>query len=107
MDEQRQSALDFAQKAMLAFGEDQADFEASLAGTLWADHPAVQSALAVILKDAAAIETLTAERDAALARVAVLEPYLKHDGLCGIVGGYGHCTCGLDAARKALEASYD
>jgi hypothetical protein len=33
---------------------------------------------------------------------AIVEKYARHDGLCGIVGGYGYCTCGLDAARKAL-----
>jgi predicted xylose isomerase-like sugar epimerase len=29
--------------------------------------------------------------------------YLRHEGLCGIVGGYGYCTCGLDDARTALN----
>jgi len=27
-----------------------------------------------------------------------LREYARHNGLCGIVGGYGYCTCGLDAA---------
>jgi hypothetical protein len=33
---------------------------------------------------------------------AIVEKYARHDGLCGIVGGYGYCACGLDAARKTL-----
>lgn len=31
-----------------------------------------------------------------------LRKYLRHDGLCGIIGGYGYCTCGLDAALRAI-----
>lgn len=44
----------------------------------------------------AAQETIRRQREA-------LERYGKHDGLCAIVGGYGYCTCGYDAARAALE----
>lgn len=32
-----------------------------------------------------------------------LRKWLRHDGLCGIVGGYGYCTCGLDAALASLS----
>jgi hypothetical protein len=28
--------------------------------------------------------------------------FMRHDGLCGIVGGYGYCTCGMEEARDAL-----
>lgn len=31
-----------------------------------------------------------------------LRKFLRHDGLCGIVGGYGYCTCGLEDALAAL-----
>lgn len=37
--------------------------------------------------------------------IARLEPFLRHNGLCAIVGGYGYCTCGLDAILTTLEAS--
>ena len=47
-----------------------------------------------------ATAALTTERDAL---AAIVEKYARHDGLCGIIGGYGYCTCGLDAARKALH----
>lgn len=30
--------------------------------------------------------------------------FMRHDGLCGIVGGYGSCTCGRDEAEAALIA---
>jgi chromosome segregation ATPase len=53
-----------------------------------------------------AIETARVCIEAATARVAALEKalnrYGKHDGLCGIVGGYGYCTCGFDDAHAAL-----
>jgi len=43
-----------------------------------------------------------AERDRLKADIirlhGALERYARHDGLCGIVGGYGYCTCGFDAA---------
>jgi len=39
--------------------------------------------------------------------VEALERYGKHDGLCGIIGGYGYCTCGLDKARTALSKAKD
>lgn len=48
-----------------------------------------------------ATAALTAERDAL---AAIVEKYARHDGLCGIIGGYGYCTCGLDDARAKLEA---
>jgi len=35
--------------------------------------------------------------------VEALRPFLRHDGLCGIVGGYGYCTCGFDAAIASFE----
>jgi hypothetical protein len=28
--------------------------------------------------------------------------FMKHNGLCGIVGGYGYCTCGMEKARESL-----
>lgn len=31
--------------------------------------------------------------------------FMRHSGLCGIVGGYGHCTCGLDKAEADLRAA--
>lgn len=48
-----------------------------------------------------------AERDrlAALVKEAV-EWFRKggrHDGLCALIGGYGYCSCGLDAILAKLE----
>jgi hypothetical protein len=52
------------------------------------------------------IERLRSENERLRTRVGALEKalnrYGKHDGLCGIVGGYGYCTCGFDDARAAL-----
>lgn len=31
---------------------------------------------------------------------AALRRYGRHDTLCGVTGGYDHCTCGLDDARQ-------
>jgi hypothetical protein len=28
--------------------------------------------------------------------------FLRHDGLCAFIGGYGYCDCGLDAALANL-----
>jgi hypothetical protein len=36
------------------------------------------------------------------ALVAALRRFVRHDMLCGIVGGYGYCTCGLVEAKQAL-----
>lgn len=35
---------------------------------------------------------------------ALVKRRMRHDGLCGIVGGYGYCTCGMDADKAALLA---
>jgi len=60
-------------------------------------------------REATALKTTMTIQDAAYeykARAEALEKalnkYGKHDGLCGIVGGYGYCTCGFDDARAAL-----
>ena len=50
---------------------------------------------------AAAIAALPAR---AVAVPESLRKFLRHDGLCGIVGGYGYCTCGLDAALAPTDA---
>lgn len=41
------------------------------------------------------------------ARIEGLRKYVKHHGLCGFIGGYGHCTCGLDEALAAIPTSSD
>ena len=33
--------------------------------------------------------------------------FMRHDGLCGIVGGYRECTCGMEEARAALQSPTD
>lgn len=51
-------------------------------------------------RDAAAAHDLAMRQiDKLAARNAALDRYVRHDGLCGIVGGYGYCTCGLDVAK--------
>lgn len=44
-----------------------------------------------------------------LARIEALEaasvaavPFMRHDGLCAAVGGYGYCSCGMEPARALL-----
>jgi hypothetical protein len=32
-----------------------------------------------------------------------LERHGTHDSLCAVIGGYGYCSCGLDAALKRME----
>ena len=32
------------------------------------------------------------------------DKFIRHTGLCGIVGGYGYCTCGMEEAREALAS---
>ena len=58
------------------------------------------------LEAADEIDRLRAENERLRASAEALEKalnsYGKHDGLCGIVGGYGYCTCGFDDARAAL-----
>lgn len=57
--------------------------------------------------------TLVADAERAivdlLARIEALEaasvaavPFMRHDGLCAIIGGYGYCSCGMEAARALL-----
>lgn len=52
-------------------------------------------------------DQLEAERGALQQRcedlVADLKKYGKHDKLCGIVGGYGYCNCGLEQAIAEQE----
>jgi hypothetical protein len=33
--------------------------------------------------------------------------YMRHDGLCAIIGGYGYCSCGMEAARSAISPALD
>ncbi len=33
-----------------------------------------------------------------------IRPYARHDGLCGIVGGYNRCTCGLETIIATIKA---
>jgi hypothetical protein len=50
-------------------------------------------------------ETKLATAEAELARCKrAFEKYGRHDGLCGIIGGYGFCTCGYDAALSGAPA---
>jgi hypothetical protein len=32
-----------------------------------------------------------------------LRKFVRHDGLCAIIGGYGYCSCGLEAALESLS----
>lgn len=50
-----------------------------------------------------AADVLPALLDQIEAMRSALERYGKHDGLCGIVGGYDLCTCGFDAALKGAS----
>jgi hypothetical protein len=53
----------------------------------------------------ASTAALTAERDALAARVEVLDRvarFARHTVSCGLYNEDDECTCGLDAARKAL-----
>ena len=47
---------------------------------------------------ATAITTLEAELAAMKARGDRLARYVRHEGGCGLIGGYGECTCGLTQA---------
>jgi hypothetical protein len=38
---------------------------------------------------------------------ALVDNYARHSDLCGIVGGYGRCTCGLDDAIRILKGTGD
>lgn len=35
--------------------------------------------------------------------IGKLRPWLKHDGLCALIGGYDHCTCGFEDAIATLQ----
>jgi hypothetical protein len=35
-----------------------------------------------------------------LAKLESLQKYVRHDGLCAFVGGYGYCSCGLEPLTK-------
>lgn len=61
----------------------------TVAGPLHAD---------LLTEAATAIEALSG-RVAAYEKIAT---FARHDALCGIIGGYGYCTCGLDDARHLL-----
>lgn len=37
--------------------------------------------------------------------IAGLMHYSRHDGLCAMIGGYGYCTCGLEAKLDAARAA--
>lgn len=39
----------------------------------------------------------------ALAALDEVKAFTRHDGLCGIIGGYGYCTCGLEAAIARID----
>lgn len=54
-----------------------------------------------VTADAAEIE---AQRARAEAAERALQKYGRHERLCGAVGGYGYCDCGLDAARAPKDA---
>lgn len=44
-------------------------------------------------------------RPASSVRAEALEEavkFMRHDGLCAIIGGYGYCSCGMEKAREAL-----
>lgn len=47
-------------------------------------------------------DQIVARRDAATSAFDQLRPYLRHDGLCAAVGGYGFCSCGLEAAKERV-----
>ena len=53
------------------------------------------------LPDAIAADAI-ASRDKVIGE---LVKYARHYGLCGIVGGYGYCTCGLDETLRNAETA--
>ena len=48
---------------------------------------------------------MTTQTQSERARAEAVIAYARHSGLCGIIGGYGSCTCGLDDALAAFAAT--
>lgn len=50
-----------------------------------------------------ALPALIAKAERVDALEAALRKHGKHDGLCARIGGYGYCSCGLEAELDALS----
>jgi hypothetical protein len=57
-------------------------------------------ALPFLLASAARVQALESENTALR---TINDKFARHNGMCGIFGGYGYCTCGLDDARSTLN----
>jgi hypothetical protein len=81
------------------------DVAAAVAGSWQRVEMSGEDAIALCVAFAAEARSHDGEWEAMRERFAKASKFMRHDGLCAIIGGYGYCSCGFDEAKAAIVSA--